>query len=944
MNATERDGGGTESAAAVLDQLSALAPERRSAWLRARGNVASVLIELAELVETLAVSEVKAALQAGALIEAVAAELAPGATEARVRRACAQALAYGGRFEEALRTLDTAVSAAERAGSAVEAARARMASMHALNQLGRYRESIAAGDAAREGFLAAGEPGQAARADANLGATYRMLDNPQGALRHYDRARPILAADPGATAQLDANRGVALMDLDRFDDAARAFGSALPVFDSRGMGWAAAIVEGNLAELRARQGRIQAALSHYERARRHLESDAADAEVARILGEEGDALALAGALEDAQSSYERALPVLESHGLVTEAVRARLGIARVLMQRRRLREADLLLADVAERYASLGQHAARGRAQLLRSEARLAQGDLDTAAELVSDALASLADRPTERAAALIQRADLLRSRGDIGAARRDVEEAAAIAESLDLAPLRAEAARLHAAHARAAGDPSAAIGHLRESVRQVERVRGTLHAQRLRSAFLGRRLAAYEELVQALLDRGGPRDVAEAFDVIERARSRWLLDQLQPAAPTEPNGVEGAEDPLETELASVQSELNGLYSRVADGDGGSAAGDRREEIRRCEQRLTQLESRIANARGAVSLFAPPAPVSDVQRRLAAGERLIQFFTAGDELLALVLSPDELTVHRRLGVNSQIADRVQQAVFQVRRALRPGATDGSRGERLLTDTKRAAAALYDALIAPLEPSLRGASRLIIAPHGSLHALPFAALWDGAAWLVERFEIEHVISGSLFRSMVREESGASRALVVGVADDRAPQIAAEARQVASRFSNATLLLGSEATVANVMRTAPPAQVLHLAAHGHFSSDSPLSSGLRLADRWLTVSDICRMKLDARLTVLSGCETGRSVVAAGDDLLGLLRGFVAGGARRLLASQWTVPDSATLRLMDAFYDSWCGGMSAAAALRRGQLALLAEQPHPAAWAGFILIGAA
>ncbi|MBK8915591.1 MAG: CHAT domain-containing protein [Phycisphaerales bacterium] len=940
MNATQRNDGGAESATALLERLEAMAPEQRAGWLRARGDANAVLIELSELVETLAVSEVKAALQAGALIEAIATELVPGATEARVRRAHAQALAYGGRFEDALRTLEIAIPLAEQAGSVVEAARARMASMHALNQLGRFRESIVAGDAAREGFLAAGEPAQAARADANLGATYRMLDDPAAALRHYDRARPILAADPGATAQLDTNRGVALMDLDRFDDAARAFGGALPVFESRGMGWAAAIVEGNLAELRARQGRIQAALSHYEQARRHLESDAADAEVARILAEEGDALALLGALEDAQSSYERALPTLESHGLATEAVRARLGMARVQMQRRRLREADLLLSDVVDRYAALGQPAARGRAQLLRCEARLAQGDFDTAAELVSDALASLADRPTERAAALIQRADLLRSRGDFGAARRDVVEAAAIAESLDLAPLRAEAARLHAAHARAAGDPSAAIGHLRESVRQVERVRGTIHAQRLRSAFLGRRLAAYEELVQALLDRGGARDIAEAFEVMERARSRWLLDQLQPGAPSGPN----ADDPLEADLAAVQSELNGFYSRVADGDGGGAAGDRREDIRRCEQRLAQLESRIANAGGAVSLFAPPAPAADVQRRLAAGERLIQYFSANNELLALVLSSDGLTVHRRLGASDQVADLVQQAVFQVRRALRPGATDGPRGDRLLSDTRRAVAALYAVLIAPLAPSLAGAERLIIAPHGALHSLPFAALWDGAAWLVERYEIEHAISGSLFRSMAGKETGASRALVVGVADDRAPQIAAEARQVAARFEGADLLLGSDATAAAVTRAAPRAQVLHLAAHGYFSSDSPLSSGLRLADRWLTVGDICRMKLDARLTVLSGCETGRSVVAAGDDLLGLLRGFVAAGARRLLVSQWTVPDSATLRLMDEFYHSWCGGMPAAAALRRGQLALLAEQPHPAAWAGFFLMGAA
>lgn len=113
------------------------------------------------------------------------------------------------------------------------------------------------------------------------------------------------------------------------------------------------------------------------------------------------------------------------------------------------------------------------------------------------------------------------------------------------------------------------------------------------------------------------------------------------------------------------------------------------------------------------------------------------------------------------------------------------------------------------------------------------------------------------------------------------------------------------MGPEATAARVQAAAPDARLIHFACHGHFSPHDPLGSGLKLADRWLNVREICDLRLRAGLVTLSGCETGRNVVTAGDELQGLSRAFLAAGAAALLVSLWTVQDEAALKLMTDFY---------------------------------------
>jgi CHAT domain-containing protein len=85
----------------------------------------------------------------------------------------------------------------------------------------------------------------------------------------------------------------------------------------------------------------------------------------------------------------------------------------------------------------------------------------------------------------------------------------------------------------------------------------------------------------------------------------------------------------------------------------------------------------------------------------------------------------------------------------------------------------------------------------------------------------------------------------------------------------------------------------------------------------------------------------------------------RAFIYAGTPSVVASIWDVPDTATSRLIGAFYQSWLKGASKSGALRNAQLSLLRDlragrvsattpagsvvlPEHPIFWAGFSLIG--
>jgi len=115
-----------------------------------------------------------------------------------------------------------------------------------------------------------------------------------------------------------------------------------------------------------------------------------------------------------------------------------------------------------------------------------------------------------------------------------------------------------------------------------------------------------------------------------------------------------------------------------------------------------------------------------------------------------------------------------------------------------------------------------------------------------------------------------------------------------------------------------------------------------SFLKLADSNLNFYSLLDLKLNADMVTLSACHTGVNKVFPGDELHGLMRGFLPAGAPSLVASLWATSDASTAELMKEMYTRISVGASKRAALRSAQLAVKDEYGHPYYWAPFILMG--
>ncbi|MFN7945547.1 MAG: CHAT domain-containing tetratricopeptide repeat protein [Blastocatellia bacterium] len=146
-----------------------------------------------------------------------------------------------------------------------------------------------------------------------------------------------------------------------------------------------------------------------------------------------------------------------------------------------------------------------------------------------------------------------------------------------------------------------------------------------------------------------------------------------------------------------------------------------------------------------------------------------------------------------------------------------------------------------------------------------------------------------------------------------------------------------------------------RLIHFATHGLLDETHPELSGLLLSqvnrqggneNGFFTTLDAFNLKLNAELVVLSGCRTALGREVNGEGLIGLTRGFMYAGARRVMASLWQVSDAATAELMQRFYEGLLGEkkLSAAAALRAAQLEVMKDPRYsaPYYWAAFTLQG--
>ncbi|MBL8363304.1 MAG: CHAT domain-containing protein [Rubrivivax sp.] len=256
--------------------------------------------------------------------------------------------------------------------------------------------------------------------------------------------------------------------------------------------------------------------------------------------------------------------------------------------------------------------------------------------------------------------------------------------------------------------------------------------------------------------------------------------------------------------------------------------------------------------------------------------------------------------------------------------------------------------LHGRLWSELLPALREAgiesgAELVWLPQAGTGVLPVHAAWceakdGGRDWLIDSHALRYAPSLHLLERAARPQATGApddpvAALIVSDPTSDLPDTALEAELVGRALAAgngaapAAVALHGPAATADALRAVLPAhRWLHYAGHAEFDVDDPLHSRLLLADESaLTIAALAAaLSHGTETVVLSACDTAVTrATSLLDEALGFPAALLAAGARRVLATQWSVSDASSALLIGRWYEHLDGGRRPAAqALREAQ----------------------
>ncbi len=457
--------------------------------------------------------------------------------------------------------------------------------------------------------------------------------------------------------------------------------------------------------------------------------------------------------------------------------------------------------------------------------------------------------------------------------------------------------------------------------------------------------------------------------------------------------------------------EVGLLRDLIARGQQGSPSRDDSVSFRYADRsRLSQYATERAGLWARVSdTVAREAPglapsVAEVQQELQENEAVLAVSVAPGGLLGLCIRSDRAeVVPSRVDIPGLARD-AKVLINSLTAAHTPS-------ESLdVQFPAEAAVRLHDALIRPFRGCVRTGDHLIWAPGGAQLSLPLAALltqqparvdggYDLAAahWLVNEFSISVVpsvrgfvaarriarrrrpgefaflgIGDPVLRGQTVDGIERGRVVLRGAASTTSgrlvdlqelPETSDEIQGARQVFAGRTEALVREGATEGEFRRRPLSryEYIHFATHGLIREEvpfvretslvlSPVSTTDSQDDGILEASEIADLTLNARIVVLSACNTVHfDYDEFNQGVGGLTTAFAAAGVPSAIVTLWAVDSITTTGVVtETFRNLGASGTTAPAqALASAQRRFLSSnlgrpQAHPRFWAPFVVFG--
>ncbi len=548
-------------------------------------------------------------------------------------------------------------------------------------------------------------------------------------------------------------------------------------------------------------------------------------------------------------------------------------------------------------------------------------------------------------------------------------------------------------------GNLPKAIENVENGLQIIERIRGEILNPDLRTAYFSTVQQFYElytDLIVARYEKSkDTNDVALALQTSERARTRSLVELLQEANISIKQGVDVK---LLEKAQDLQNSLNAKYRQRTLALNRKATDEQIAKITNEINALTteletlQVKIRRENPRYAALTQTETLSVKGIQNLLDDETVLLEYKLGTSRSFLWLVTKNSTEIF----------------ILPPRKEIETAAKDFynsivSRSKADEAKTNDLSKKLSAVLLAPIADKIAN-KRVVIVADGILQFIPFASLQIQSpkskvpSLLVENNEIVILPSANVLAEIRRNSADrktpektltifadavfeandtrlASAAKIVNPTQQTSdlgkvlrdfdlnagfPRLLSsriEARNISAFLpkNQADLNIDFDANRENVTeKSLENYRILHFATHGLLDTSRPELSGLVLSlfdqdgkaqDGFLRLNQIYNLNLNSDLVVLSACQTALGKDVRGEGLIGLTRGFMYAGAKRIVSSLWKVDDAATAEFMKRLYQNHLQKkLAPASALRAAQneMKQIPRFRSPYFWAGFTIQG--
>lgn len=835
----------------------------------------------------------------------------------------ARLLADQGEYQQALGAIRAARRDWLAAGATLDAIRTDLGRATVLIELGEYQQAVDVSERLLEKLdeLPAGRSAEMQRsiragAFGNLGNARNLMGDHTGAVGDYDVSSNLYhgLGERTKQAEMDANRAIAFMRLGMVHRAVDDLQRSHEVLLEHGLIRPATKCLIDMADGELLLGEPLSALGRLEDASIELERMNAFPEMARLRVIRAEALLQMGLYSDAHIQASAAGEVFTDLNMMSESARAARVCGTASMEAGDLKAAAEELAVAERLFEACGEQGNVARVWLVQARLDAFQGRRAEGRAKVEAALEHL-DGSSRSIYTAQAHLDLAGFVDDAELVERHIAAASELIDNFDLGGLRLAREAAVARLQRLDGDLHAAAETLTEA----------LITDRARIAASGRfefhigaesiTSSMTADLIRVLIEIGTSASLAKAWQASTMVKT-VVLDQVL-ASDVSALGSDTKRDPM-VGLSMMYDDLRELpHGRER------AALDR---LIRTKQRFLLRQGLISQAEQIVTreVSLPPVPETAI----------LQFHVVGPDIVVFVL--------REGGVEARVLpDASADSLGLVREwraeCSRMRSVNGGAGAIEPVSGVDLMHAFYKTLIEPVDDLLDGldGEPLRIVAHQHLFGVPFEALDCDGVPMSQRYSLYFAVGTASGQEKVAPD--VAGLAVFAAPDDVAPQIEDEAREIGEIVPGADVFIGEAATADAFTVHAPGKDIVHLACHGEFRDESPIFSGLRLADRWVTGVEIMGLDLAGTMAVLSACDAGRSSDAHVEPM-GIVWALIGAGCRSVIASKWTVDDAVGRLFMTVLHRHLASGVHARLAVEVARREIAAAFPHPYYWAAF------